>query len=71
MTRDALRNFLHAIEHDRSIRATASRCTTDQDLIDLARRNGFSLELRDLTEDQEASRIGSWFSSSRINARRL
>ena len=71
MSRDALRNFLHAIEHDRSIRATASRCTTDQDLIDLARRNGFVLERKDLIEDQDASRIGSWFASSRINSRRL
>ena len=71
MSRDALRNFLHAVEHVRSIRATAAQCRTDEDLIELARRNGFSIQLQDLREDQDASRIGTWFASSRINARRL
>ena len=71
MSRDALRNFLHAVEHVRSIRATAAQCRTDEDLIELARRNGFSIQHQDLREDQDASRIGAWFASSRINARRL
>ena len=44
---------------------------SDEDLIELARRNGFSIQLQDLREDQDASRIGTWFASSRINSRRL
>ena len=71
MSRDALRNFLQAVEHDRLMRVEAAGCRTEQELLNLAQRNGFSIHLNDLLEDDEASRIGSWFKSSRINFRRF
>ena len=71
MSRDALRDFVHAIEHDQLLRMKAAGCKTDQELLNLAQRHGFSLQSIDLVEDNEASRIGSWFELSRISPRRL
>ena len=71
MSRDALRDFVHAIEHDQLLRMKVAGCKTDQELLNLAQRNGFSLQSIDLVEDNEASRIGSWFELSRISPRQL
>ena len=67
MSRQALRDFIHAIEHHRPLREQAAACVDDQELIALARQYGFAVIHRDLLDDSRQSRLSSWFEASRIN----
>ena len=66
MSREALQDFLRAVEHHQQLRQEVGSCHDDAELIELARRHGFMLTTRDLACDATDSRISSWFESSRI-----
>ena len=66
MSRQALQDFLRAIEHHQGLRLEARACNTDQELITLAHRHGFPVTDRDLHGDHRDSAIGRWFDSSQI-----
>ena len=66
MSREALSDFLRAVERHRPLRREAAACTSDQQLLDLARSRGFSITEQDLTNDHQDSSMGHWFSTSRI-----
>ena len=66
MSREALRDFLRAVEHHQGLRRDAAHCSDDVQLLALARRHGFDVIQRDLTEDDQGSAITSWFETSRI-----
>ena len=68
MSREALKDFLRAVEHHRTLRHQASCCDSDEELIELARRHGFMLTARDLACDSIDSKISRWFDSSRIQS---
>lgn len=67
MSREALRDFIHAIEHHRPLREQAAACVSDQELIVLAQQYGYAVLNRDLLDDSEQSSMSSWFEASRIN----
>jgi len=66
MSREALRDFLRAVEHHQGLRRDAAQCRDDDQLLALARRHGFNVVQRDLCDDARESAITSWFENSRI-----
>ena len=68
MSREALQDFLRAVEHHQQLRQEVSCCNDDEELIKLARRHGFMLSAQDLACDANDSRISRWFESSRIKS---
>ncbi len=66
MSREALQDFLRAVEHHQQLRQEVGSCHDDAELIELAQRHGFMLTPRDLACDSNDSRISRWFESSRI-----
>ena len=66
MSREALRDFLRAVEHHQGLRRDAAQCRDDDQLLALARRHGFNVIQRDLCEDAREAAITSWFETSRI-----
>ena len=67
MSREALQDFLRAVEHHRKLRLDTRGCRDDAELIQLARKHGFMITIRDLACDASDSRMSRWFESSRIN----
>ncbi|WP_166016694.1 MULTISPECIES: Nif11-like leader peptide family natural product precursor [unclassified Synechococcus] len=66
MSREALQDFLRAIEHHQGLRRDAARCSDDIELLTLAQRHGFDVIQRDLSDDAQESAITRWFETSRI-----
>ena len=66
MSREALRDFLRAVEHHQGLRRDAAQCRDDNQLLALARRHGFNVIQRDLYDDARESAITNWFETSRI-----
>ena len=66
MSREALHDFLRAVEHHQSLRRDAAQCRNDDQLLALARRHGFNVIKRDVCDDARESAITSWFETCRI-----
>ena len=68
VSREALQDFLRAVEHHRQLRLDTRGCRDDAELIQLARSYGFQLTTRDLAGDARDSSVSSWFERSRIQS---
>ena len=68
MSREALQDFLRAVEHHQGLRREAAQCSDDDQLLALARRHGFNVIERDLRDDAQESAITRWFETSRIRS---
>ena len=68
MSREALSDFLHAVEHSQQVRKVAASCRNDGELIALANQLGFSVNQADLNQDSRDSAITQWFDVSRITS---
>ena len=68
MSREAVSDFLHAVEHSQRVRDAAASCRSDDELIALANQLGFSVNQRDLNQDSRDSAMTQWFEVSRINS---
>ena len=68
MSREALQDFLRAVERHGPLRRQATTCSDDAELIQLARSYGFLLTTRDLDCDSQDSRMSSWFDRSHITS---
>ena len=66
MSREALRDFLRAVEHHQGLRHDAAQCRDDDQLLALAQRHGFNVIQQDLCDDARESAITRWFETSRI-----
>lgn len=66
MSREALKDFLHAVERSPRLRQAVQSCGSDEDLIALAISNGFRLQKLDLIRDAEDTRISDWFERSAL-----
>ena len=66
MSREALQDFLRAVEHHQGLRRDVAQCRDDDHLLALARRHGFNVIQRDLCDDNQESAITRWFEASRI-----
>ncbi len=66
MSREALKDFLHAVERSPRLRQAVQSCGSDEDLIALATSNGFRLQKLDLIRDAEDTRISDWFDRSAL-----
>ena len=66
MSREALQDFLRAVEHHQGLRRDAAQCRDDDQLLALARRHGFNVIQRDLRDDARESAFTRWFETSRI-----
>ena len=64
MSREALKDFLYAVERSPSLRKAVQACGSDDDLIVLATSNGFQVRKLDLIRDAEDTRISDWFDRS-------
>ena len=68
MSREALQDFLRAVEHHQGLRRDVAQCSDDDQLLALARRHGFKVVQRDLRDDAQESAITRWFETSRIQS---
>ena len=66
MSREALKDFLHAVERSPRLRQAVQSCGSVEDLIALAISNGFRLQKLDLIRDAEDTRISDWFERSAL-----
>jgi hypothetical protein len=68
MSREAVSDFLHAVEHSQRVRDAAASCRSDNELIDLANQLGFLVNQADLNQDSRDSSINQWFEISQITS---
>ena len=68
MSREAVSDFLHAIEHSQRVRHAAASCQNEEELIALANQLGFFVNQADLNQDSRDSAITQWFEVSRITS---
>ncbi len=69
MSREALNAFVHALEHSASLRRQLHSCSDDAEIVSLARSLDFALNRADLIEDDQTSKMESWFSRSALGIR--
>ena len=69
MSREALRGFVHALEHSASLRRELHACASDSEVVSLARRLDFALEPADLIEEDRVAAMETWFSRSALGIR--
>ena len=67
MSREGLKNFVHAIEHSAALRKDVTHAKTPQDLVAIASAHGFAVCVQDLKDDLICSDIQSWFDRSWIH----
>lgn len=67
MSRQALKDFVHALEHSAGLRRQVSKTSTLSDVLLCARQNGFAVTTDDLKSDSTCERVGSWFARSWIH----
>ena len=68
MSREAVSDFLHAVEHSQQVRKAAASCRNDEELIALANQLGFLVKQADLNQDNRDSAMTQWFEVSRISS---
>ena len=68
MSREALNDFLHAVDHSCQLRRDVNQCSSDQALTELAKRYGFVITEQDLQMEDINSRLQAWFNSSQIKS---
>ena len=66
MSREALIDFVRAIERHQGLRHQAQACRDDAALIQLAHEHGFPLTVMDLATDKRDTDMNRWFEASRI-----
>lgn len=66
MSRRALKDFVHAVEHSAALRHELQTLSASGDLLELAHRWGFSINQQDLDEDERCGALEDWFEASRI-----
>ena len=66
MSREALKDFLYAVERSPSLRQAVQACGSDDELMALATSNGFQVRKIDLLHDAEDTRISDWFDRSAV-----
>ncbi len=66
MSIEDLANFLHSVDHSLSLRRELKKCTTDDDLLNLANKYGFHVSKDDLDNAEESRKVSQWFENSEI-----
>ena len=67
MSREELKTFIYAIEHNLSIRMELADCKDKNSIIKLARKYHFNVNENDLVEKEYGIDIEQWFENSIIN----
>ena len=66
MTRQALIDFIHSVQHSSSLRERINACRNYEDIIKLALEYRFNISIDDIKEDDIALEINKWFKASKI-----
>ena len=67
MSRESLRDFIHSIDHNQTLRRLVAACENEEDLIEIARNHHFHITKKDLQTDKLNSDAEKWFEISKIN----
>ncbi len=67
MSREDLNGFVHCAEHDASLRRELQLCNNQIEILEVAKRYGFTITSKDIEEDALSEKSGEWFKSSQIN----
>ena len=67
MSRESLKDFIHSIDHNQSLRRQVAACANEEDLIAIARRHHFNITKEDISADKKNSESAKWFETSKIN----
>ena len=68
MSREALNDFLHAVEHCGSLRRNVNQCSSEKALARLALNYGFLIPEEDLKMEDVNSSLQHWFNNSQIKS---
>ena len=68
MSREALNDFLHAVEHSGSLRRNVNQCSSEKSLALLALNYGFVITEEDLQMEDVNSSLQHWFNNSHIKS---
>ena len=67
MSRESLRDFIHSIDHNQSLRCLVAACEDEEDLLEIAKSHHFLITKEDLNADKRNSEVAKWFKMSQIN----
>ena len=67
MSREDLKTFIHAIEHNLTLREKLRACHDVSGISNLASKYGFSIAKKDLEEDNYANKAIKYFKDNKIS----
>ena len=67
MSRQGLKDFVHALEHSSSLRRQLHQHSSIDAVVGLARDNGFAVSETDFQEDARCDQVERWFAKSWIS----
>jgi predicted ribosomally synthesized peptide with nif11-like leader len=66
MSREGLKDFVHAVEHSAALRRQVLQANVPHHLVNLATAHGFAVSEKDLNDDLICTELQSWFDRSWI-----
>ena len=66
MSREEFSSFLHTAEYRSSIRNELSKTNTIEEIIDIAKKYGFTINLEDFKKEYICEKTETWFKTSKI-----
>ncbi len=66
MSRESFSDFVHAVEHSLPLRQELKKCQDERQVINLANRYGFKINLIDIKDEEKLYEINNWFKNSTI-----
>ncbi len=67
MSRQGLKDFVHAVEHSAALRREFHQLDSMHALLAMAHKFGFSVSETDLKDDETCAQIEAWFARSWIS----
>ena len=66
MSRQGLKDFVHAMEHSASLRSELQKLDSINAVVNMAKQLGFSVCAADLHDDERCEQVERWFENSWI-----
>ena len=67
MSRQGLKDFVHAVEHSAALRRQLQQQESIEDFVAMARDNGFPVSETDFRDDERCEQVERWFANSWIS----
>ena len=67
MSRQGLKDFVHAVEHSAALRRQLQHQESMEDVVAMARDHGFPVSEVDFRDDERCEQVERWFANSWIS----